>query len=51
VRGDGTSEGTSMMIIDPADGVRYPEPFYKFVFKYERAIQGVGGTYFQIRHF
>jgi hypothetical protein len=51
VRGDGTSEGTSMMMIDPDGGVRYPEPFYKFAFKYERAIQGVGGTYFQIRHF
>jgi hypothetical protein len=51
VRGDGTSAGSSMMMIDPADGVRYPEPFYKFAFKYERAILGVGGEYFQIRHF
>ncbi len=51
IRGNGENDSTWMMIIDPAGGLRYQESFTRFQHKYENAIVGVGGQYFQIRHF
>lgn len=41
----------TMMIIDPAGGRRYQEQWDRFLYKYEQAIAGIGGQYYQIRHF
>jgi hypothetical protein len=49
--GDGTVDGTSMNIIDPAGGQKYTETFRIFITKYEDAFGRVTGDYFQIRHF
>jgi hypothetical protein len=49
--GDGTPSGTWFSIIDPAGGRRYLENIDTFVLKYEGAIKGQAGTYYQIRHF
>lgn len=43
--------GRSMFMIDPDGGRRYTETFEVFLAKYEGAIAGVSGQYFQIRHF
>lgn len=51
MRGDGTSTGTWMYMVDPAGGRRYRERFDLFTTKYEGAIRGRSGPYFQIRHF
>jgi hypothetical protein len=50
ISGHGES-GRSMFMIDPDGGRRYSETFEVFVAKYEGAIAGVTGQYFQIRHF
>jgi hypothetical protein len=49
--GSGTYDATWMMIIDPWGGKRYRESFARFLHKYENAIVGVSGQYYQIRHF
>jgi hypothetical protein len=49
--GDGSPGGTKMKIIDPAGGRRYDEDFMVFLAKYEGAIIGRKGDYYQIRHF
>ena len=50
--GDGTPDGTSMKIIDPDGGKRYPEEFRTFLDKYEGAFQSTGNAeYYQIRYF
>ena len=49
--GDGSSAGATFMIIDPAGGRRYNEPFMDFLNKYEGAIRSAKGEYYQIRHF
>lgn len=51
MRGDGSYGATWMMIIDPAGGRRYQESYARFWHKYETAIIGRTGTYYQIRHF
>lgn len=49
--GDGSVDGTTMHIIDPAGGKRYTETFRDFLTKYEGAFGSVSTDYFQIRHF
>lgn len=49
--GDGSVDGTTMHIIDPAGGRQYQESFRDFITKYEGAFTRVSGDYFQIRHF
>jgi hypothetical protein len=49
--GTGTASGASFMIIDPAGGRRYNEPFNDFISKYEGGIRAATGAYYQIRHF
>ena len=49
--GSGTYDATWMLIIDPWGGKRYRESFARFLHKYETAIIGMAGDYFQIRHF
>lgn len=49
--GNGQYDGTWMMLMDPWGGVRYRESFARFLHKYETAIKGIAGNYFQIRHF
>jgi len=49
--GSSSSSSANFMIIDPAGGRRYNEPFVDFVRKYEGAIRGARGDYYQIRHF
>jgi hypothetical protein len=51
VSGNGTPDGTSLMIIDPAGGRQYLEGFRSFVAKYEGAVHRTTGEYYQIRHF
>ena len=51
VDGNGGSTDTFFSIIDPDGGRQYRERFDVFLAKYEGAIAGVGGEYFQIRHF
>ena len=51
MQGDGTYDATTMMIIDPWRGNQYQESFARFLHKYESAIVGRAGEYFQIRHF
>jgi hypothetical protein len=52
MRGDGSPDGTSMLIVDPAYGNRYAEPFADFIAKYERAIANTGKPeYYQVRFF
>jgi len=50
--GDGTVDGTFMVIADPADGTEYSEAFSLFTFKYEQAfVDANSDVYYQIRHF
>ncbi len=51
ITGGGAPNDTFFSIIDPAGGRQYSERFDTFLAKYEGAISGVGGQYFQIRHF
>lgn len=51
ITGDETPGGTWLAIIDPDQGKRYQETISTFVRKYEGAIRGQAGTYYQIRHF
>jgi hypothetical protein len=51
IQGDETPDGTWFSIIDPDGGKRYRENVSTFIRKYEGAIRGQAGTYYQIRHF
>jgi|SRR5580658_766607 hypothetical protein len=51
ITGDESPDNTWFSIIDPAGGKRYRENISTFLDKYEGAIRGQAGTYYQIRHF
>ena len=51
INGGGAPDDTFFSIIDPDGGRQYAERFDTFLAKYEGAITGVSGQYFQIRHF
>ena len=57
IRGNGSADGTWMIIIDPEDGSRYEEVFSDFITTYEGAFTQSQGSstalreYYQIRHF
>ena len=51
ISGGGEANDTYFSIIDPDGGRQYKERFDTFLAKYEGAIAGVSGDYFQIRHF
>ena len=39
INGDGTSDGTTITVVDPANGTSYPEKFSDFLLKFEREVR------------